>query len=248
VVVGEAATRRSRRADGRPPRLSLHTRLVLTTSLMLTAGGAAALWLMESAGGPGPVWGSGGWAAVFTSVTARTAGFNTAPMHELSNASLLLVMGLMFVGASPGSCGGGIKTTALATLFAVARSRLKGLAGATLFGRGIEDRQVGEAITLTLCSLVVVGLAVVALELTEQSGTAAHDRGEVLAHAFEAVSAFATVGLSLGATEKLSPAGKLVIIAVMFVGRLGPLTFVYAILKRARTAAYTPAPERIMLG
>jgi trk system potassium uptake protein TrkH len=248
VAVGEVASRWRRRGRGRPPRLSLHTRLVLTTSLVLIAGGAAAMWAMEQVAGGGPVWGGGWWASLFTSVTARTAGFNTAPMTELSNASLLLVMGLMFVGASPGSCGGGIKTTALASLYAVARARLGGLATASLYRRGIEDRQVGEAVTLAACSLLVVLAAVVALELTEQGAAASHHRGRVLVHAFEAVSAFATVGLSLGATEGLTPAGKLVVIVVMFVGRLGPLTFVYALLKRARAAAYTPAKEKIMLG
>ncbi len=235
------------RGQNRPPRLSLHTRIVLTTSGVLVLGGAMVLWGLEAWSGGDPEFGL--WPALFTSVTARTAGFDTMAMNQLSNASLLLVIVFMFIGASPGSTGGGVKTTVLATLFALARTRLRGLSGAGLYQRSISEKQVGEALTLVLCSISVVILGVVLLTVSEGEGAVqGHARADVLAYIFEAVSAFGTVGLSMGVTSSLSAGGKLVLIALMFVGRLGPLTFIFALVSRSRAPKYLPANERIMLG
>jgi trk system potassium uptake protein TrkH len=247
LVLRELRERFRYRGKGRPRRLSLHTRLVLTTSGILVVGGATALWGLETWTGGDPEFSL--WGALFTSITARTAGFDTIAMNKLSNASLLVVIALMFVGASPGSTGGGVKTTALATLFALARSRLRGLGGASLYQRSISDKQVGEALTLILCSMLVVMLGVIFLTVLEGGGAVVgHARANVLAHVFEAVSAFGTVGLSMGVTAGLSAGGKLVLIVLMFVGRLGPLTFIYALIRRARAPKHQPASERIMLG
>lgn len=247
LVLRELTGRFRNRGQGRPRRLSLHARLVLATSGVLVLGGAAALWGLEAWTGGDSEFGL--WQALFTSVTARTAGFDTIAMNRLSNASLLVVIAFMFIGASPGSTGGGVKTTALATLFALARTRLKGLSGASLFKRSISDKQVGEALTLILCSILVVMLGGILLAVFEGEGAAqGHARANVLAHVFEAMSAFGTVGLSMGVTSSLSPGGKLVLIALMFVGRLGPLTFIYALVSRSRAPKHMPASERIMLG
>jgi len=247
LVLSELSGRVRGRGRGRNPRLSLHARLVLATSGILLLGGAAVLWCLEYWSGGEASFGV--WQALFASVTARTAGFDTMAMDKLSNASLLVIIALMFIGASPGSTGGGVKTTALAALFATARTRLKGLSGAGIFHRGISDKQVGEALTLIACSLLVVMLAVVVLAVLEVNGAShGHARANVLAHAFEAVSAFGTVGLSMGVTSGLSPGGKLVLIVLMFVGRLGPLTFIYALIRRSRAPKHQPAQERIMLG
>jgi trk system potassium uptake protein TrkH len=247
LVLREIFTRFRRRGPARPQRLSLHARLVLTTSGVLLVGGMAALWALETWTGGDPEFGF--WTALFTSVTARTAGFDTIAMDKLSNASLLVVIALMFIGASPGSTGGGVKTTALATLFALARTRLRGLSGASLFKRSISDKQVGEALILILCSMLAVMLGVVLLAVFEGGGAAqGHARANVLAHIFETVSAFGTVGLSMGVTSSLGNGGKLVLIGLMFVGRLGPLTFIYALVKLARAPKHQPASERIMLG
>jgi trk system potassium uptake protein TrkH len=229
------------RIKGTKRRLSLHTRSVLGVSLGLWLGGALLIWILESMGG-----GSGLLPALFTSATARTAGFNTTPMGAFSNASLLVVIFLMFIGASPGSTGGGIKTTSLATLFALARSRLSGRDHAMLSGRTIPVRQVGEALTLVLGAGAVVSLGSLILIALEGGGPG--QRGEALTLVFEAMSAFATVGLSLGATPELSPGGKLVVMALMFIGRLGPLTFIYAVAGRFEPARLQPAEEEIMLG
>jgi trk system potassium uptake protein TrkH len=247
LVLRELTGRVGRRREGRPPRLSLHTRMVLATSGVLIAGGAVALWGVEAWSGGEPEFGL--LPALFTSITARTAGFDTVAMSQLSNAALLLVIVFMFIGASPGSTGGGVKTTALATLYALARTRLKGLSGASLYGRSISNKQVGEALTLVLCSISVVILGVVLLTVFEGEGALlGHARTNVLAYIFEAVSAFGTVGLSMGVTPTLSAGGKLVLIALMFVGRLGPLTFIFALVSRSRAPKYQPASERIMLG
>lgn len=247
LVLRELTVKLGRRGEGRPPRLSLHARMVLTTSGILVVGGALVLWALETWTGGDP--GFGMWEAWFTSITARTAGFDTVPMDKLSNASLLVVIVFMFIGASPGSTGGGVKTTALATLFGMARTRLKGMGGATLYHRSISDKQVGEALALVLCSILVVILGLVLLTVFEGEGAVqGHARVNVLAYIFEAMSAFGTVGLSMGVTSGLSAGGKLVLIALMFLGRLGPLTFVFAMVSRSRALKYRPASERIMLG
>jgi trk system potassium uptake protein TrkH len=247
LVLRELTIRFGRRKEGRPPRLSLHARMVLTTSGILVVGGALILWFLETWTGGDP--GFGMWSAWFTSITARTAGFDTVAMSKLSNASLLLVIVFMFIGASPGSTGGGVKTTALASLFAMARTRLKGLGGAGLYRRSISDKQVGEALALVLCSILVIIVGLVLLTVFEGEGAVqGHARANVLAYIFEAVSAFGTVGLSMGITSSLSAGGKLVLIALMFLGRLGPLTFVFALVSRSRAPKYQPASERIMLG
>lgn len=247
LVLRELASRLRHRGLGRPRRLSLHARIVITTSGVLVAGGAVALWALEIWSGGDSQFGL--WPALFTSITARTAGFDTMAMNQLCNASLLLVIVFMFIGASPGSTGGGVKTTALATLFALARTRLRGLSGASLYQRSISEKQVGEALTLVLCSISVVILGVVLLTALEGEGAVqGHARADVLAYIFEAVSAFGTVGLSMGVTSTLSAGGKLVLIALMFLGRLGPLTFIFALVSRSRAPKYQPASERIMLG
>ena len=244
LVLREVAARLRPGRRRRPRRLSLHSRLVLVTSAVLIFGGAALIWLLEYLSGGQP----GVWSSLFNSVTARTAGFSTVPMEGLSNAAILVMMFLMFVGASPGSTGGGVKTSALASLFALARIRLRGRPGAEAQGRSISDKQVGEALTLVLASAGVVMLAVLALTIYETDQVVGHQRGEVLTLAFEAVSAFATVGLSMGATATLGAAGKITLIILMYLGRLGPLTFMYALVKKSHVRRLIPAEERIMLG
>lgn len=228
-------------------RLSLHTKMVLTTTLVLTLGGVAGLFALEYFANGGQVWRGSLWPVLFTAVTPRTAGFNTLPMADLSNASLLLVMLLMFVGASPGSCAGGVKTTTLATLAALVRSRLRGQHQVTAFKRRVSDTQVGEALTVVLGAALALTLALVLLVALEMH-QAGRDRGDVLSYAFEAVSAFGTVGLSMGITGELGAAAKLVLIGLMFLGRLGPLTFVYVLGTRYKPERYQLAEERIMLG
>ncbi len=246
VVLRELAGRLRRRRENPPRRLSLQVRLVLATSAVLVVGGVAALLVAESLA-KGPAWSQGVWPLVFQAVTPRTAGFNTVPMTSLSNASLVVLMVLMFIGASPGSTGGGIKTTTIAVLFSLGLNRLRGRPGAQAWGRAVPESQVELALLLALGTSLVLVLAIVLLSAVGIAD-GGHVRGDFLSLAFEAVSALGTVGLSLGATPLLTPAGKIIIIVLMFVGRLGPLAFVYSLVQQLREPGYRLAEERVILG
>ncbi len=231
-------------------KLSLHSRLVLWTSGLLILGGAILIGLLESGSSlAGRGLGEGIWTALFQSVTARTAGFNTIDLNLFEVPTLFLMMLLMFVGASPGSSGGGIKTTSLALFVAILHSRLKGNPHTNVFRRTISDETATKTLTLVMLAILFVGAATFLLLAVQHTGVAAiQSRGGFLDYTFEAVSAFATVGLSLGATSLLTPAGKLIIIALMFVGRVGLLTLAFTIVKRARRDAVRYAEENIMIG
>ncbi|RJX30582.1 MAG: hypothetical protein C4525_12705 [Desulfarculus sp.] len=245
VVLRELRSR-LRQADSAPRRLSLQTRLVLFTSAALVAGGAGALFLSEYLGG-GALGRESVWPLIFQAVTPRTAGFNTVPIEGLTNASILVIMALMFIGASPGSTGGGVKTTTIAVLAALARNRLRGRSGAEAWNRAVPERQVELALVLVLGTAAVLVAAVILLAAVGLEG-GAHAPGNFLRLAFEAVSALGTVGLSLGATPHLTPLGKLIIIVLMFVGRLGPLTLIYSLTQSLHEPRYRLAEERVMLG
>jgi trk/ktr system potassium uptake protein len=245
LVLRELRSRLGRR-EMPAKRLSLQARLVLFTTGALLVGGVAALLVSEYLG-EGPAWSGGVWPLIFTAVTPRTAGFNTLPMSQLTNASLLVIMLLMFIGASPGSTGGGIKTTTVAVLAALAINRFKGRPGASAFKRALPARQVELALVLVLGAVAVLALAIILLLAVglDQGG---HVRGNFLAVAFEAMSALGTVGLSMGVTPLLTPAGKVIIIILMFAGRLGPLTLIYSLTHRLGQPRYQLAEERVMLG
>ena len=230
--------------------LSLHSRLVFATTGVLIVGGTLLIGALEWQGafaGMGP--GESAWIALFQSVTARTAGFNTIDLNALRVPTVFLIMFLMFVGASPGSAGGGIKTTSLALFFAIFLSRLKGETRTNIFRRTIPDETVTKTLSLVMLALIFVGIATFVL-LTVQSLGISTQRtgGGFLIYGFEAISAFSTVGLSLGATAQLLPLGKVVIIVMMFVGRVGLLTMAFTIARRARRDAPQYSREGVMIG
>lgn len=222
--------------------LSTQVRVVLAVSALLFAGGAAVYGLLEwerSLGGL--AWADRLGNAFFQSVTLRTAGFNSVDLAALAPATVLVMLLLMFVGASPGSTGGGIKTTTLAVLFAALRSTVKSGEPAHLFDREVPRELVYRALAIVVVSTLAVAFGLFALLLFESQ--------PFLDLAFEAVSAFATVGLSLGATALLGPAGKLIIIVLMFVGRIGPLTLALVLgTGGARRAVTRHPPSRLMVG
>ena len=200
---------------GLPFRFSFHTRVVLVMAVVLVLGGTAALLLGGVQGASGP---EAFGAALFQSVTARTAGFNTVAIGALPLPALLVLSMLMFIGGAPGSCAGGIKTTSFTIWMARVRSALHGDASVSLLGREIPH-------DLVLRAVAVIGLAtawnaagVLLLAFALPSGTPLQDI------VFEQVSAFGTVGLSTGLTPGLNTVARMWIIATMFVGRLGPLT------------------------
>ena len=228
-------------AQGRAPRLRTHTKLVLTTSAALIVLGAVVFYVAERQGtlaGMAPE--EKVLACYFQSVTARTAGFNTVEIGRLGGAALVVLMFLMFVGASPGSTGGGVKTTTFAILVQAMRASLRRRPEVELFRRTVPAVVVRRAVALVVLAALLVTATMIALMCVERQPF------EVLA--FETFSAFGTVGLSAGATAKLTTAGRLIITGLMFVGRLGPLTLALWLLGEARPAAYRYPEERVMVG
>lgn len=225
----------------RAPRLSLHARVVLATSAGLVFGVALVVLAMEWGRTLAHLpWHGRVLAAVFQSVTMRSGGFNTIDVGGMHAATLLLTCIVMFIGASPGSAGGGIKTTTFAALFAEFRAELRGHPYARLFDRQVSDSVVRRATGVLFLSLGIVSAATFVLLCIEDQ--------EPLAILFEIISAFATVGLSMGATPELSPAGRVVVIVVMFVGRIGPMTMALAMASEVRRTPVRRAVERIMIG
>lgn len=245
IQVGKAwAKKRSQRA-----KLSLHTKIVLVTSSFLIIYGAVMIgWLeSENALTNMPLM-EGLWTAFFQSVTARTAGFNTIDLNTFRAPTVFLVIFLMFVGASPGSAGGGVKTTSLALFFAIFYNRLRGNQHTSLFRRTIPDEAITKALALVLLAIILIALALFGLMIVQTPDTAHENMREFLGYTFEAFSAFGTVGLSIGATAKLNSLGKLIIILLMFIGRVGLLTMAFAIAGRIRRYAPRYAEENIMIG
>ncbi|WP_027177343.1 TrkH family potassium uptake protein [Maridesulfovibrio hydrothermalis] len=210
---------------------SWHTRVVLETSFFLIAAGGIVLFLTEGMK-PHSLKGSNfnELAALFQSVTCRTAGFNSVEISSLTNISLLIMISLMLIGGSPGSCAGGLKTTTFRTWLAFIISKIKGHSQVRVGWYALTRESVNRALTLLTLASVILGSAIVLLSLTEGSHLPHIEaRGHFIEITFEAVSAFATVGLSTGLTPGLSDAGKIIIIILMFVGRLGPVWLLTAI-------------------
>jgi trk system potassium uptake protein TrkH len=230
-------------------RLSLHSKLVLSVTAMLLFFSSLLITLMEWHNTVASLPVAGRFlAGFFQAVSARTAGFNTLPISDMANETLFLLMLLMFIGASPGSCGGGIKTSTFASLIVLGISRLRGHARPQIFHRTISANSIAKAVSVLLISTIVVALATMGVLMTELGETAhPQSRGKFLELMFEVISAFGTVGLSAGNTGGLSQAGKLILSFVMFVGRLGPLVIVLAV-SRPEAPYYYYAEEEIMSG
>jgi len=239
----------ARQRQGRR-RLSLHSRLVLVTTVVLIVGGTLVMALLES----GTLLqqlpaGESFWVLLFQSVTARTAGFNTIDLNRLGVPTLFFMMFLMFVGGSPGSAAGGIKTTSLALFAAILYGRLRGFGHTNIWRRTIPDETATRTLTLVMLAMLVVMVALLALLGVELQGQATASSGQAfINYAFEAMSAFGTVGLSLGVTSSLSVGGKLIIIGLMFLGRVGILTVAFAFLQRAESHPARYSEENIMIG
>jgi len=254
IVSRWSSTTASRFLDPKGPtprqrrvRLSVASRVILITTASLLLGGAFAIDFLESTGRPeeDPVRASIGLRAAdawFESVTLRTAGFNTVDQVKLQPGTKLLAIMLMFVGASPGSTGGGVKTVCFALALLGVWSILRGRNRLELGGRSIPDELVRRALAIIFLGFVVT-LATTLLLVTFEDRPAAF-----LDHLFEATSAFATVGVSSVGTPSLSPSSQIVLIFTMFLGRVGPLTLLLALSGRGRKATYEYPEERVVLG
>ena len=231
---------------GMPERVQLQTKIVLTTSLILIVVGTILLMLFEYRS-PQTEHHGQFKVALFQSITARTAGFNTVDISSLSEASKLILMMLMFIGGSPGSTAGGIKTVTLALIIMVIYATLRKRREVEMFKRSVRLAVVGRAMTVMLLfagSLIVMTML---LMLTEQH-MMAENNWSLLDLAFETASALGTVGLTTGVTPTLTIAGKWIIILTMLIGRLGPLTLLVGLTFNLKSASYDYPSEPLMVG
>jgi trk system potassium uptake protein TrkH len=225
-------------------RLSLHSRVSITVAAALILGGTICIYLAERrpwgvlAGAP---WPTGLLGAFFQSISARTAGFSVLPSFaELTPATQWLISGLMFVGTAPASMGGGITTGTLAVLALSMWGYARGFPDARVGGRTIGRETVRRAIAILAVSLLLVGIATWVLLMTQR---ATMDQA-----LFEVVSAFATTGLSLDFTSQLDGFGRLVIMGMMFWGRLGALTIFLALARQGRPQPVSYPEEQLLIG
>lgn len=242
-------SRMRRRETFRPTRLSLHSKLALITSAILIMVGALAVLFLEWNGTLKDLpLNTRILTALFQSVTTRTAGFNTLDIGLLSAPTLFIMIILMYIGGSPGSTAGGIKTTTSAVLASLGFNRFLGRERTQILSRTIPSETVETATRLFIITVTIVmtaTLLVTTIETRHQNGVESHLI--FLKAFFECVSAFATCGLSMNFTPTLTDASKLVIIGLMFVGRLGPLAIITAVAKPQSERAWY-AEEQIMIG
>lgn len=224
-------------------RLRLDSKMVLVTSGALLLVGSIAFLLAES-GNPetlGPLsWPHKALCGIFQAVTPRTAGFTTVPVAGMHDYTLLFTMFLMLIGGASGSTAGGIKVGTFGILVAAVLDTLRGHEHADAFGREFNVQHVYRALSVVLLSLSFVGVVILLLVLTEE--------GSVLDVAFEAVSAFGTVGLSTGITPGLSLGGRLIVTLTMFVGRLGPLYLALALVQGQSPREFRYPVESVRIG
>ncbi len=225
--------------------LALHSKLVLVLTTTLLAAGFILFFLLEMSNPETMGSFTGGQkvlASFFQSMTTRTAGFNTIPLDQMTDGSKFITIILMFIGGSPAGTAGGIKTVTLGVLIFSVMSTIRSREETEVFNRRIPSDIIKRSLAIIMMSLAVIISVTIVLTITENQ--------PFLDVAFEAVSAFATVGLSLGITGELSIIGKIVIAITMFIGRLGPMTFAVAMAiryNRKKTSVRKPS-ERVMVG
>lgn len=219
----------------------LHTKMVISVTLLLIFGGALFLFLFEQGGTiSGMSTGDQILASLFGSVTARTAGFNTVDTGALQPESKLLTIALMFIGGSPGSTAGGVKTTTIAVILIYVVSNLRGESGCNVFHRRIGDEVIKRA-SMVFCLNLFLGLTSVTLILA----TSNLRMSDVL---FEVYSAISTVGMTTGITRDLNVVGRIVIIILMYCGRIGSMTFALSLVAKPEAKGLSLPEEKITIG
>jgi trk system potassium uptake protein len=230
-------------------RLSVHTKIVIITTATLIMIGAVLFYVFErnqmlkDAPFQNRIL-----VSFFQSVTPRTCGFNTVDIGLLTNATLLLLIVLMFIGASPGSTGGGVKTTSAAILMLMIWNRLKGNEDINVFSRTIQREIISRTISIIFASAFSISIITSVLLIAGGNLSPLESRHLFVEYLFEAVSAFGTVGLSMGVTPKLGDVQKLAIILMMFAGRVGPLTLAFSLSRVRVKEGLTYAEEGVMVG
>lgn len=224
-------------------KLHLHSKLVILVSGSLLIVGTVVFYLLEK-NNPGTLGvlsnGERILASFFQSVVPRTAGFYSVNMAALHDSSIFLMIILMFIGGSPGSTAGGIKTTTFATLVLVTTNIIKGNKDVVVFKRRISYDAINKSIAIIMVGLILLLMVSFILTVTEQA-----DFIDIL---FETTSAFATVGLTTGLTPDLSDVGKIIITLTMYAGRVGPLTMAFAMSKHRKHTSIKYAEGNIVVG
>lgn len=228
-------------------KLSLHSRVVIYMTLVLIVGGAILMYVFEM-NNPSTMEGMSikgkVLSSIMASVSPRTAGFNSIPLDKMTTAGIFLTIILMFIGGSPGSTAGGVKTATVVVLFMTVVSVVKGREDTEIFKKRINKELVYKSFVITILSLVLVISVTMILSITEQPDI------PFVYFLYEATSAFATVGLTLGLTTKLTFVGKIVIVLTMYAGRVGLLTIILALAKSKNSKSGTiKYPEdKILIG
>ena len=242
LVLSEGVDYVSRVIRRRRKKISLHSKLVWIMTLSLIVLPFVSFLLIE--------WNNSlnGFslkekilASLFQVITPRTAGFNTMELGSLHHAAVFLLISLMFIGASPGSTGGGVKTSTIGVIFAFIKSRIAARDSINILYRTLPADLITKAFTVVVLSICVIFVSSALLFLT-QSGMSMKETF------FEVFSAFGTVGLSLGVTPNLNAAGKIVIILTMLIGRIGPLTLLYAFSREKAFGKFEYVEESVMIG
>jgi trk system potassium uptake protein TrkH len=227
----------------RKKNFSLHTKIVLTATLVLLVFGSIVFFALEYSNPDtiGELSISGkAWASYFLSVTPRTAGFNTVETGSLTTATLFITITLMFVGASSGGTGGGVKTTTFGAILINVFATITNKEDTNIYGRKLPKEVISKAFTIVFIAMMWIVLVTIILSITENM--------EFIDILFETVSAFGTVGLSTGITGSLSSIGKVMIIITMFIGRLGPMTLAVAFSRQAMRQIVKYPEEQIVVG
>lgn len=234
---------------GKQKKLSLHSKIVLITTAALILTGAVCFYFLEMNNVlSGASIKTSILTSFFQSITSRTAGFNTVDIGLLTNSTILVIMALMFIGASPGSAGGGVKTTSFSLLLLLIINRMRGNENVNVANRTIPKELIERTISIVFASAMIIGVIIAVLLLAGERNIAPlASRYQFIEYAFETFSAFGTVGLSMGVTPKLNDVQKYAIIIMMFIGRVGPLTLAFAWYS-ARKRGLTYAEESVMVG
>ncbi|MCK4720650.1 Trk family potassium uptake protein [bacterium] len=243
-VIAELTSRKYSRK-----RMSLHSRVVLWSSGVLIVIGAIVFFTIETGYDAGfrdlPLH-SKFLSSIFQSITARTAGFNTLEIGALAPATIFGLQFLMVIGGSPSGTAGGIKTTTFVASIAAVRSVLTGRSDTQLFDRRLRRETARRALVLTALAGLIIAVGMLFMLLTDTSHAEPGHQSNFLALGFETVSAFGTVGLTTGITSDLAVGQRIVVIFLMFLGRLGPMTFALALSAR-KPAEHVQYPESDLL-
>lgn len=220
----------------------LHTKITIFSTLILLIGGTVLFWIFESDNllKDMSVW-EQFLSALFSSVTARTAGFNTIDTAGLTPASKLLTMVLMFIGGSPGSTAGGVKTVTITVLILYVWSNLRDSRGVNIFHRRLDDEMIRKASNVVVISLLMAVTAIIFICYVQPVLPVE----DVM---FEVFSAIGTVGMSTGLTRDLTLASRIMIILLMYCGRIGSMSFALSLIERKNTAPVQFPVEKIMIG